>query len=41
MRRGHAADDMLSLCSHLEPEEIRAALEYTAWHTQEDELSLT
>jgi uncharacterized protein (DUF433 family) len=38
---GNTPEEVLGLYPYLEPEDIRAALEYAAWRTQEVELPLT
>lgn len=37
---GHAAEEFLRLYPYLEPEDIRAALEYAAWRAKEEEFPL-
>jgi uncharacterized protein (DUF433 family) len=38
---GKTTDDILNLYPYLEADDIRAALQYAAWRTQETELPLT
>jgi uncharacterized protein (DUF433 family) len=38
---GKTSDDILKLYPYLEADDIRAALEYAAWRTQETELPLS
>jgi uncharacterized protein (DUF433 family) len=38
---GKTAEDILALYPYLEADDVRAALEYAAWRTQETELPLT